>query len=188
MEDPQTKYFVCATVRILGAWLSEETSALREDVYDILPFILTLANETFEAQKLAKLQTLPGRGSTDLSNFTPESAVKQGKYSTYFLTTTCGLISQQILGSQETPDTLRFLLPALCHLVAEDKPRTIVMEMKLHETLYTYLSFHWSIFDSFKHWLKEQVSFLLLFIFVFHTDLIVRPWRLTASRSRSHCS
>ena len=27
LEDPQVKYFVCATIRILGAWLSEETQA-----------------------------------------------------------------------------------------------------------------------------------------------------------------
>lgn len=138
LEEPQLKYFVCATIRILGAWLSEETSALREDVYDILPFILTLANETFESQKLEKLQHLPGRGSSDFSNFTQEAVIMQKQ------------------GPQMTPDTLRFLLPAMCHLVAEDKPRKIILDMKLHETLYTYLSYHWSIFDSFKHWLQVQ--------------------------------
>ena len=77
------KYFVCATIRILGAWLSEETQALRDEVYDILPFILQLGSDTFEAQKLTKLGALPGRGSNDLSNFTPESALtilqKHGK-------------------------------------------------------------------------------------------------------------
>ena len=81
MEDPQVKYFVCATIRILGAWLSEETQALREDVYEIVPFIFELANETFEAQKISKLSVLPGRGSA--CNFTPETALnnlqKEGK-------------------------------------------------------------------------------------------------------------
>jgi len=62
-----------------------------------------------------------------------------------------------IVGASLTPDTLRFLLPALCHLVAEDKPRKIVMDMKLHETMHTYLAYHWSIFDSFKSWLQQQV-------------------------------
>ena len=57
--------------------MSEETLALREDVYDVLPFILTVANETFESQKLAKLQTLPGRGSTDFSNFTEETMLQR---------------------------------------------------------------------------------------------------------------
>ena len=138
-SDPKIKYFVCATIRLLGAWLSEETLALREDVYDVLSFILTVANETFESQKLAKLQTLPGRGSTDFSNFTEETMLQRQ-------------------GDLLTPDTLRFLLPALCHLVVEDKPRKIVLNMKLHETLYTYLSYHWSIFDSFKHWLAQQAA------------------------------
>jgi len=139
MEDPQVKYFVCATIRILGAWLSEETQALREDVYDIVPFIFELANETFEAQKISKLSVLPGRGSA--CNFTPETALN----------------NLQKEGSQTTtPDTLRFLVPGMCHLVAEDKPRKIILEMKMHETLFTYLSYHWTIFDSHKHWLKEQ--------------------------------
>ena len=65
-------------------------------------------------------------------------------------------------GSQTTtPDTLRFLVPGMCHLVAEDKPRKIILEMKMHETLFTYLSYHWTIFDSHKHWLKEQVKYLI---------------------------
>ena len=75
MEEDQMKYFVCATIRILGAWLSEETQALRDEVYDILPFILQLGSDTFEAQKLVKLAALPGRGMNDLNNFTPESAL-----------------------------------------------------------------------------------------------------------------
>ena len=66
--------------------------------------------------------------------------------------------SKTLSGSQTTtPDTLRFLIPGMCHLVAEDKPRKIILEMKMHETLFTYLSYHWTIFDSHKHWLKEQV-------------------------------
>ena len=44
----------------------------------------------------------------------------------------------------------------MCHLVAEDKPRKIILDMKMHETLFTYLSYHWSIFDSFKVWLQKH--------------------------------
>ena len=80
--------------------------------------------------------------------------------------------SKTLSGSQTTtPDTLRFLIPGMCHLVAEDKPRKIILEMKMHETLFTYLSYHWTIFDSHKHWLKEQVSgfrHVQLFVFAFN--------------------
>jgi len=141
LENHQKKYFVCATIRILGAWLSEETMAMREEVYEILPFILSLSNETFESQKLAKLSMLPGRGSTDFSDFTEASTANMQKQ-----------------GKQVTPDTLRFLLPALCHLIAEEKSRQILLDMKIQEILYTYLSYHWTIFDSYKKWLDEQAE------------------------------
>ena len=35
--------------------------AMREEVYEILPFILDISNDTFESQKLTKLSMLPGR-------------------------------------------------------------------------------------------------------------------------------
>jgi len=142
MDNQQKKYFVCATIRILGAWLSEESMAMREEVCEILPFILTLSNETFESQKLTKLSMLPGRGSNDFSDFTESSA---------------GAIMTRKDG-QLTPDTLRFLLPALCHLVSEEAPRQILIDMKIQEMLYAYLSYHWTIFDSYKKWLDQQVE------------------------------
>ena len=54
LKDPEKKHFVCATVRILSSWLAEETEANREEVYAILPFVLNLCQETFEAQKVRK--------------------------------------------------------------------------------------------------------------------------------------
>ena len=54
--------------------MSEETMAMREEVYEILPFILTLSNETFEYQKLTKLSALPGRGATDFSDLLETSS------------------------------------------------------------------------------------------------------------------
>ena len=56
---------------------------MREEVYEILPFIFTLSNETFEYQKLAKLSALPGRGTTDLGDLMQTSSstilLKQGE-------------------------------------------------------------------------------------------------------------
>merc|ERR1711997_20410 len=118
------------------------TMAMGEEVYEILPFIFTLSNETFEYQKLAKLSALPGRGTTDLGDLMQTSSstilLKQGEI--------------------VTPDTLRFLLPALCHLIVEEKSRQILLDMKIQEILYTYLSYHWTIFDSYKKWLDERAE------------------------------
>ena len=81
--DPRP-WEICLGTKNLERYL---TQALREDVYEIVPFIFGLANETFEAQKISKLSVLPGRGS-DGSNFTPETALnnlqKEGK-SQFFL-------------------------------------------------------------------------------------------------------
>ncbi|CAH1111321.1 unnamed protein product [Psylliodes chrysocephalus] len=43
------KLFICATIRVLAAWLAQETTAMRPQIYQLLPFILELANETFYA-------------------------------------------------------------------------------------------------------------------------------------------
>jgi hypothetical protein len=165
LQNHQKKYFVCATIRILGAWLSEETMAMREEVYELLPFILTLSNDTFESQKLTKLSLLPGRGSTDFSDFTEDSCAmmqrQPGKQYSDQVPPPSSLLlhlMHHLLG-QVTPDTLRFLLPALCHLIAEEKSRQILLDMKIQEILYTYLSYHWTIFDSYKKWLEEQVEY-----------------------------
>ena len=48
-------FYPCIYLSILGAWLAEEAMANREEVCEILPFILQLANETFESQKLSKV-------------------------------------------------------------------------------------------------------------------------------------
>ncbi len=58
-----------------------------------------------------------------------------------------------------TPDIFRFLLPGLCHLVAEARPRRVLLgpAVKLHETLFSYLTYHWAIYDGFRRWLREQV-------------------------------
>ena len=60
-----------------------------------------------------------------------------------------GLMTLMLTSLQVTPDTLRFLLPALCHLIAEEKSRQILLDMKIQEILYTYLSYHWTIFDRY---------------------------------------
>lgn len=45
--EGKNKIFGCAMIRVLSAWLAQETSAMRAQVYKILPFILKLSNQTF---------------------------------------------------------------------------------------------------------------------------------------------
>lgn len=45
--EGKNKIFACAMIRVLSAWLAQETSAMRTQVYKILPFILKLSNNTF---------------------------------------------------------------------------------------------------------------------------------------------
>ncbi|WAR13231.1 NCDN-like protein [Mya arenaria] len=41
----QWNSILLATVRVLGAWMAEETAALREEIYDLIPFLVQLSNE-----------------------------------------------------------------------------------------------------------------------------------------------
>ncbi|KAJ9591578.1 hypothetical protein L9F63_001932 [Diploptera punctata] len=113
--DARDKMFVCAMVRVLSAWLAQETSAMRNAVYALLPFMLTLANETFYAYRSQRLAEKRQGGETMETD-----AVSQG-------------------------DILRLMLPALCHLAVEEKARKILIEAKEDEVLYECLAYHWSI-------------------------------------------
>ncbi|XP_048249169.1 neurochondrin-like [Haliotis rufescens] len=42
IEMSRTSLLVTASVRVLGAWLAEETSALREEIYNLLPFLVQI--------------------------------------------------------------------------------------------------------------------------------------------------
>lgn len=108
VTDRRTE-FVCSSIRILGSWLAEETSSMKEEVCAVLPFIITVCSRMYDERKL-------------------------------------GTIS-------DMPDPLRFMLPAFCHLAAEDAPRKIMLCQKLPQLLYDYLLYQWSIFSK---WLALQ--------------------------------
>ncbi|NXU14405.1 NCDN protein, partial [Pardalotus punctatus] len=44
LQDP----FIFASVRILGAWMAEETSSLKQEIYGLLPFLIDYARKLFE--------------------------------------------------------------------------------------------------------------------------------------------
>uniref|UniRef100_A0A8C6X3J9 Neurochondrin n=1 Tax=Naja naja TaxID=35670 RepID=A0A8C6X3J9_NAJNA len=63
LEDP----FIFASVRILGAWLAEETSFLKQEICDLLPFLIYYAKVLFAGfwierliQNSLALNSLPG--------------------------------------------------------------------------------------------------------------------------------
>ena len=78
-----------AAVRVLGAWLAEESLALSSEVYHLLPFLIELCH----------------------------NRLKQG----------------------EDKDLLKFLLPGLSHLTAEDKPRKVLLKADLQKLLLAYM-------------------------------------------------
>ena len=47
----QERHVVLASVRVLCAWMAEETAALRDDICRLLPFLLKLGKESLEASK-----------------------------------------------------------------------------------------------------------------------------------------
>jgi len=120
--DVSDKVFICAMVRVLAAWLAQETSAMRNAIYALLPFMLTLANETFYAYR---------------SRYFAEKARTEAKGEDTTMETESDPLSQV--------DILRVMLPALCHLTVEEKSRQILLEVKQDEVLLECLTFHWSI-------------------------------------------
>ena len=83
---------VVASVRVLGAWLAEDSLTLSSKVYHLLPALVKIyskcgANEPFS----------------------------------------------------EDSDILKFLLPGLCHMTADDKPRKILLKENFQECVLFYI-------------------------------------------------
>ncbi|XP_023246483.1 neurochondrin homolog isoform X2 [Copidosoma floridanum] len=51
ITDTKERVFVCAVVRVFAAWLAHETEAMRPQVHAVLPYVLTIANDTFYASR-----------------------------------------------------------------------------------------------------------------------------------------
>lgn len=114
----EEKVFVCAMIRVLSAWIAQETTAMREQIYALLPFIFTIANESFHGYRARKLA---------------EKNKSEGEPM---------VLHSELMGHI---DVLRLMLPALCHLVVEDKARDVVLNLKQEDILYEAMNFHWSI-------------------------------------------
>ncbi|XP_071453980.1 neurochondrin homolog [Hetaerina americana] len=111
------RIFTCALVRVLAAWLAQETSANRNAVIAMLPFILKIANETFRATRARRLASKTGSPDLESEESNPWGHI----------------------------DVLRLLLPALCHLAVDDKARSVLFQVEEDEVLFECISYHWSI-------------------------------------------
>lgn len=125
LTNVKEKMFVCAVVRVLAAWMAQETSAMRPQLYAVLPYILTVANDTFYAHRNRKLaEKAKCKAKADEGTSSGEPIVYDP-------------ISEL--------DILRLLLPALCYLAVEEAARKILLQHKQDEVLFECLSYHWTI-------------------------------------------
>lgn len=127
ITDIKERIFICAVVRVLAAWLAQETTAMRSQVYTILPYVLTIANDTFYAYRNRKL-TEKAKANAKLKN---DEATSSGE----------SIIHDPL----SEIDLLRLLLPALCYLAVEEDARKILIQHKQEEVLFECLSYHWTI-------------------------------------------
>ncbi|KAL0962450.1 hypothetical protein UPYG_G00340150 [Umbra pygmaea] len=109
--------FIFATFRSLCAWLAEETSCLKEEVTALLPFLIDYARSQLQGESPEK----------DLANWMSEMSVTGSSQG----------------GAWTGKDALRYLLPALCHLSAEDAPRKVLLSVDTPALLVTFLTQAW---------------------------------------------
>lgn len=64
--DGKDRAFACAMVRVLSSWLALETSAMRPAIYQLLPFMLKLANSTFYDVKKFRDENQNGERTADV--------------------------------------------------------------------------------------------------------------------------
>jgi hypothetical protein len=106
---------VHASVRVLAAWMAEETVSLQHESAKLLPFLIALGEQTLmDVQQNSQMSSESG-----------------------------------CIGD----DVIRFLLPALCHLSADDSHRGELISCKCHSLLVDY--FIWKM-GCFKNELSED--------------------------------
>lgn len=113
---PPNQPLILAAVRVLGAWLAEESLALTTELYQLLPRLLDMCKAHLQ-QDCA--QGEGGRGGTEDGEH--EDSIGIG------------------VGERCLKNPLKFLLPGLSHLMADDTPRSIVKTL-LPQLLLEYMT------------------------------------------------
>lgn len=108
--------FIFATFRSLCSWLAEETSCLKEEVTGLLPFLIDYSQSHLQGES-------PEQG---LSEWMAHMSVREER------------------GAWTGKEPLRYLLPALCHLSAEEGPRKVLLSLDTPALLVDFLSQSWS--------------------------------------------
>ncbi|XP_068603550.1 neurochondrin [Brachionichthys hirsutus] len=108
--------FIFATFRALCSWLAEETSCLKEEVTELLPFLIGYSRSHLEGES-------PDR---ELSDWMAEVFVTEE--------------TRAWTGTE----ALRYLLPALCHLSAEEQPRKVLLALDAPALLVDFLTRCWT--------------------------------------------
>ncbi|XP_037549626.1 neurochondrin [Nematolebias whitei] len=108
--------FVFATFRSICSWLAEETSCLKQEVTGLLPFLIGYARRHLHARS----------SEPDLSNWMAKMTVSEEG------------------GAWTGQEALRYLLPALCHLSAEEGPRKVLLTQDSPALLVDFLLQTWT--------------------------------------------
>ncbi|XP_077937311.1 neurochondrin isoform X2 [Gasterosteus aculeatus] len=108
--------FIFATFRSLCSWLAEETSCLKEEVTGLLPFLIGYSRSHLQGES-------PEEG---LSAWMAEVSVREER------------------AAWTGREALRYLLPALCHLSAEEGPRKVLLTLDTPALLVDFLSRCWT--------------------------------------------
>ncbi|XP_066285836.1 neurochondrin-like isoform X1 [Branchiostoma lanceolatum] len=163
-EQPQDTWshpLVTASVRVLGAWLAEETSALREEVYGLLPFLIKLGSLSLDD---TEDQSKGAAGVSGLSEEMQELDLQMESEKEQYL---------------PKSGVLSFLLPGLCHLTAEPRPRALLLQLQVHQVLARCLQLHLANFLSTKDHQSEMALRTLCGIFL--NLLVLSPQPLTSN-------
>ncbi|XP_056254725.1 neurochondrin [Seriola aureovittata] len=114
----QSRYgdpFIFATFRSLCSWLAEETSCLKEEVTGLLPFLIGYSRSHLQGES----------SEQGLSDWMAEISVSEERK------------------AWTGKEPLRYLLPALCHLSAEEGPRKVLLTLDTPALLVNFLSQSW---------------------------------------------
>ncbi|KAM9824374.1 neurochondrin [Neosynchiropus ocellatus] len=107
--------FIFATFRSLCSWLAEETSCLKEEVTALLPFLVGYSRSHLEGAP----------SEQGLTEWMAEMSVSDRG------------------GSWSNKEALRYLLPALCHLSAEEGPRKVLLTLDTPSLIVDFLFHGW---------------------------------------------